>query len=176
MTNLRETFTGKVETDRERINLYYTHIKVPQSVYQKFKEIKVKRIMVQLNGYDPIHAGFIPVGDGSYFLIASKELLKKHKLSEGSDVEVTIWPDTSKYGIAICEEMKELLEQDEIGSKYFHDLTDGKIRSLLFKANGYKSSDKRLEKSIIILEHLKANNGKLDWKMLNEAFKQGINF
>ena len=76
----------------------------------------------------------------------------------------------------ISEEMKELLEIDPEGEALFHKLTPGKIRSLLHFVNKYKSSDKRIEKSVIILEHLKANNGTLDWKTLHDAFKTGLNF
>lgn len=167
-------FLGLVEHNADDINLYYNHIKVPQEIFEKFREQKIKRIIFTLNGGEENHGGFIPIGDGSYFLITSKELLKKSKLSIGDQVNVQVWKDTSKYGMPICEEMKELLEQDDEGSKHFHNLTEGKIRSLLYKANGYKSSNKRLEKSVIIIEHLKANNGDLDWQMLNAAFKQGL--
>ena len=89
-------------------------------------------------------------------------------------IEVTIEEDKSKYGMPIAPEMEELLLQDPEGEHLFHKLTPGKVRSLLYKIHGYKSSDKRIETSIIILEHLKANSGKLDWKMLNEAFKIGF--
>jgi len=74
----------------------------------------------------------------------------------------------------ISEELEEILSQDPDGSELFHKLTPGKIRSLIYHVGKYKSSDKRVEKGVIILEHLKANEGKLDWKMLNEAFKQGL--
>lgn len=173
---MKHTFQGVVESNTNEHNLYYIHIKVPDSILQEYKAAKVTRVVFQLNGQQQNHGAFISMGNGTYFLIASKKLLKENKLAVGDSVTVDIQPDTSKYGMPICDEMQELLEQDCEGSELFHALTDGKIRSLIFKANGYKSSDKRLEKSVIILEHLKANNGTLDWKMLNEAFKQGLQF
>jgi len=100
--------------------------------------------------------------------------MKKQRLNVGDSLAVIVEEDTSKYGVPMPEEMEELLLQDPEGEAVFHALTAGKIRSLLFKVNGFKSVDKRIEKSIIILEHLKANDGKLDWKMLNEAWKMGL--
>ena len=169
-------FLGLVEHDSKEINLYHTHIKVPIDIHAHFKSKAIKRIIFQLNHGPDNHAGFMPIGDGNYFLILSKKVLNENKVAIGEKVQVSLRPDTTKYGMPICNEMKELLAQDDSGSKYFHELTDGKIRSLLYKVNGYKSGAKRLEKALIILEHLKVNGGKLDWKMLNQAFKQGIDF
>lgn len=167
------SFTAQVEHDAKEINLYYTHIKLDEQVYAELQSKGVKRIMVSLNGAEPMHTGMMPVGDGRYFIIMNKKVLKEHDLNIGDEVAVSVWPDTSRYGMPISEELKELLIQDPEGDALFHQLTDGKIRSLIHKVNTYKSSDKRLEKSLIILDHLKANAGKLDWKMLNEAFKMG---
>ena len=155
-------------------SLWPFHVKVPEDVYQSFAAKKIKRVLMQINDSEKMHAGFMSEGNGKYFLKLSKEVLKKLQLAVGQSVEVKIEKDTTKYGMPISEEMKELLELDPDGETLFHKLTPGKIRSLLHKVNTYKSSDKRIEKSVIILEHLKANAGKLDWKMLNEAFKAGL--
>ena len=155
-------------------SLWGYHIKVPQEIYQSFSEQKIKRVLMQINGSEKLHAGFMPEGEGNYFLMLSKDVLKKLKLVGTETVEVIIEKDTTRYGMPICEEMKELLELDPEGEAFFHKLTPGKIRSLLHFVNKFKSSDKRIEKSVIILEHLKANNGKLDWKMLHDAFKTGL--
>ncbi|MEM9544408.1 MAG: YdeI/OmpD-associated family protein [Bacteroidota bacterium] len=149
------------------------HIKVPDQIYSAFAKEKIKRVLMHFDGSNPLHAGFMPEGDGKYFLMLSKDVMKKMQLALGQNVEVKIVKDTSKYGMPISEEMQELLELDPDGEELFHKLTPGKIRSLLHFVNKYKSSDTRIEKSVIILEHLKANNGKLDWKMLHEAFKRG---
>jgi len=156
-------------------SLWPFHVKVPDNIYQPFAAEKIKRILMQIDDSEKMHAGFISEGNGKYYLKLSKAVLKKLQLAVGQSVEVKIQKDTTRYGMPISEEMKELLELDPEGEVLFHKLTPGKIRSLLHKVNTYKSSDKRIEKSVIILEHLKANAGKLDWKSLNEAFKTGLN-
>ena len=84
---------------------------------------------------------------------------------------VQLQKDNSKYGIHLPEEMEELLLIDEEGSAFFHQLTPGKQRSLLHIIGKPKSSAIRLKKAVVVLDYLKTNNGKLDFKMLNMAFK-----
>ena len=157
-------------------SLWGFHLKIPDDIYQSFAHQKIKRVLMQINNSEKLHAGFMPEGNGKYFLMLSKNLMKRLQLAGGQSVKVFIEKDTSRYGMPISDEMKELLELDHEGAAYFHKLTPGKIRSLLHYVNKYKSSDKRIEKSIIILEHIKANNGGFDWKALNDALKKGIDF
>lgn len=171
---MKASFETTVEKFEDSI--WGFHLKVPGEIYQTFAQEKIKRVLMKINDSEKLHAGFMPAGEGKYFLMLSKDLMKKLHLAHGEHVNVFIEKDTSKYGMPISEEMKELLEQDPEGEAMFHKLTPGKIRSLLHMINKFKSSDKRIEKSVIILEHLKANNGTLDWKGLHEAFKIGLNF
>lgn len=154
-------------------SLWAFHVKVPDDIYQLFADTKIKRVLMQIDDSEKLHAGFMPEGNGKYFLMLSKDVMKKLHLAIDQNVTVTIEEDTTKYGMPIAEEMKELLELDPDGEVLFHKLSPGKIRSLLYTVNKFKSSDKRIEKSVIILEHLKANGGNLDWKALNQAFKSG---
>lgn len=155
-------------------SIWAFHLKVPQKLYQSFADQNIKRVLMQIDGSEKLHAGFMPEGEGKYFFMLSKDVMKKLQLAEGQKVTVNLEKDTSKYGMPIAEEMQELLTLDPEGESLFHQLTAGKIRTLLHFVNKFKSSDKRIEKSVIILEHLKANGGKLDWKMLHKAFKTGI--
>ena len=157
-------------------SLWGYHLKVPDDIYQSFAEQKIKRVLMQINNSEKLHAGFMPEGNAKYFLMLSKDLMKRLQLAGGQSVNVFIEEDTTRYGMPISDEMKELLELDPEGEVYFHKLSAGKIRSLLHFVNKYKSSDKRIEKSVIIIEHLKANNGTLDWKALHDAFKTGLDF
>ncbi|MEE9438090.1 MAG: YdeI/OmpD-associated family protein [Saprospiraceae bacterium] len=158
-------------------SLWSFHVVIPEDIYKEFAKLKIKRVMAQFDSHNPIHAGIMPAGNGIYFIKLNKELMKEYNLELNSNVSVSLKKDDSKYGMPISEEMEELLLQDDIGATYFEALTGGKARSLLHIVNKFKSSDKRIEKSIIILNHLKANRGSIDFKMLNLAFKDGrINF
>lgn len=164
----------KAELEKFNDSLYPFHVKVPKDIYDQYAEAKIKRIMVSFNSGEKIHNALLPKGKNTYYIKLSKAVMKAQGLKVGDLLDVEIEEDKSKYGVPLAPEMKELLLQDVEGEQLFHKLTPGKIRSLLFKVSGYKSSDKRIETGVIILEHLKANEGKLDWKMLNEAFKTGL--
>ena len=60
------------------------------------------------------------------------------------------------------EELEELLKQDLEADKYFHALTPGKQRSLLFLVGKPKSPAIRLNKALGVAEYLKSRQGKVD--------------
>ena len=66
------------------------------------------------------------------------------------------------------EELGELLLIDELGSQYFHALTPGKQRALIYQVAKPKREATRLRKAVGILDYLKSVRGKLDFKELNE--------
>lgn len=165
------SFTTHLTKNPSSLSWNYT-IAVSNEIAQTYIEGDNRRIMCTLNGEHEFHAALMPDGKGDYFIMINSEIRKKLKLGADAKLEVTIRKDTSKYGIHLPEEMKELLLADEEGSILFHRLTPGKQRSLLHIIGKPKSSDIRLKKAVVTLEHLKTNNGKLDFKMLNEAFKE----
>ena len=112
----------------------------------------------------------IPKGTFHYILL-NKENTKKHNLKLGDEVSVSIEKDTSKYGCEISEEMVEVLFSDPEGSDLFHLLTAGKQRTLIHIINKFKSSQLKIDRSFVILQHLKNNLGNVDYKKLNEDFK-----
>ncbi len=152
-------------------NLWNYHLKVPQDIIVNIKKKKITRFMCSLNKGAKFHASLIPAGEGIYFIKINKELRLRHKLKIGDSVAVLIEKDESKYGMPLPEEMEELLLHDPEGDRLFHQLTPGKQRSLLYLIVKIKSKEKRLEKSFIILEHLKEQKGSLDFKILNQDFK-----
>ncbi|MEM6319285.1 MAG: DUF1905 domain-containing protein [Bacteroidota bacterium] len=147
-------------------------IDVPKETADLFIEGDNRRVICTLDGKYQFHAALMHNGTGGHFITINSDIRKKLKLGEDATLQVELQKDRSKYGIYLPEEMKELLLVDEEGSHFFHQLTPGKQRSLLHIVGKPKSSDVRLKKSVVVLDHLKTNNGKLDFKMLNEAFKQ----
>lgn len=152
-------------------HLYNYHIVVPEKTVTKLKENKVDRFLCTINDGKPFHSSLIPAGNNEYFIKINKEIRQQYGLIAGSTCSLNITEDNSEYGIPMPEEMTELLNQDSEGDTFFHKLTPGKQRGLLFLVNKVKSSAVRIEKSLIILEHLKEMNGKLDYKILHQDFK-----
>jgi len=153
-------------------NLYNFHIKVPSHIVTELADQGVKRFLCSLKKGEQFHASLIPAGEGAYFIKVNKELRTKNSISIGDEFIVEINEDASQYGMPLPDEMAELFIQDPEGDFYFHQLTPGKQRSLLYLVGKIKSPDKRIEKSVIILEHLRAQKGDLDFKILHQDFKE----
>ena len=111
------------------------------------------------------------MGDGSYFISVNKKIRDKLKLTPGTEVIVHLEKDESEYGLPMPEEFMESLIQDEIGNQIFHSLTPGKQRTLIYIAGSVKDTQKRINRALAIITHLKNTNGKINFKQLYEAMK-----
>jgi hypothetical protein len=167
---LKEKFKSKV--DKLDSAVYNAHLQVPSAIAKKYLKAEAKRVICDINGTISFPAAIMPNGQNYYFILLNKPMLKKMKLNFGDEVNVTITPDTSKYGMPLSEELKEVLSQDIEFENHFERLTPGKQRNLIYYISKFKSSDLKISKALTIADHLKANNGKLDFKLLNEALKK----
>ncbi|MFK7900779.1 MAG: YdeI/OmpD-associated family protein [Cyclobacteriaceae bacterium] len=169
---MKQEFTAVYEVFTDN-SLWGGHIKVPLKYIKPFIDEgrNKKRVICCLSNTECIHAALMSDGAGGFFIMINKELKKKLDLSEGSKLTVSLEEDTSKYGIPMPEEMQELMGQDSEGDHYFHALTRGKQRSLLYLIGKPKTSGTRLKKALVIINYLKGTKGKLDFKELNQAMK-----
>ncbi len=163
-------FTAKLERFTDS-SLYAFHVMVPKDIAHQLMSTSGKRVVCKINQTLTHQCALFSNGDGSYFINFNKDMRKTLQLNLGDDVHLSIEADTSKYGMPVPEEFKVLLEQDYEGDKLFHALTMGKQRSLLHIVGKFKTSEVRLNKSIIIINYLKDTGGNLDYKELNQAFK-----
>jgi uncharacterized protein YdeI (YjbR/CyaY-like superfamily) len=87
-------------------------------------------------------------------------------------VELMLEKDHSEYGMPVPEELIEFWEQDPEGAEHFHALTKGRQRSLIHWVNTVKSSNKRIQRSYVMMEHLKRNGGVLDFRAMLDLLKE----
>ena len=163
------SFTSTLENFGFKIWGY--HIPVNEEITNQFSEGSFRRVVCTINGIETIHSALMPIDKGSYILV-NKQLRTKLGLQEGDSVKVTLEKDTSEYGRPMPESFLVLLDQDEIGSKYFHDLTPGKQRSLIYIISKVKNVNSQLNKGLAILDHLTERKGQIDYKGLNEKIKE----
>jgi hypothetical protein len=163
-------FTSALEISTNK--LWGAHIRVPDAIAQVFAtETDDRRVVCTVAGKSTFQCALLHDGKGSFLIMLNKALRDKHKLQEGSLVEASIRKDESEYGLPMPSELDELLTQDPAGKDLFMALSAGKIRTLLHIVGSVKSSDLRIRRSIAILEHLKDNAGKLDYKQLHLRLK-----
>jgi uncharacterized protein YdeI (YjbR/CyaY-like superfamily) len=113
-------------------------------------------------------------GDGVFFILINKKIRDELNLKEGSKIKVHLEKDESEFGLPFPDEFKEVLDQDKAGKTYFDKLTPGKQRNLLYIVGQVKNPDKRIERSLIIVEHLKNNKGKIVFPSLGRELKTKV--
>ncbi len=165
-----EHFSSTLEPSDNK--LWGAHFTVPKNVATRLVNGIERRVVCTLNGEETFQCGLIPHGNGSFVITVNKKLRDKLDLKIGMMLDVHLKKDESKYGLPMPEEFVELLRQDKDGSRLFHALTSGKQRTLLYIIGKKKNVDARIECGIIILEHLKANRGIIQYKILNESLKK----
>ena len=164
-------FNGQVCSFDDNALYWELHIPIPENVFSTLVELaKDKRVVCTLNRDFSFHCAMLPKGTFHYILL-NRAICKKVNLHLNDEVEVELVKHESKYGMPLSEEMQEVLFSDPEGSDLFHQLTPGKQRTLIHVVNKFKSSQIRIEKSFVILDHLKKRKGVLDFKGLNEDFK-----
>jgi len=152
-------------------SVWYYHFPIDKKTTDLLSSEDHKRVICIINGAVKMNSALMPMGEGSYIMV-NKATREKLGLKEGDEVILELQKDTSEYGMPMPESLQVMLDQDEQGSKYFHSLTPGKQRSLIYIVSKVKSLDKQINKSLAILEHLKDVQGKLDFRMLNEKIKE----
>jgi Domain of unknown function (DUF1905). len=147
---------------------------VEKKIEQKFGFVdKFKRVVCSINGGEPFQCALLPWGE-TFYIIVNKQKRDAIGIVAGDIVNVELVKDESKYGLPMPEEFAEVLKQDRPGDKLFHALTAGKQRSLIHMVLSVKNIDKRIYTALGIVEHLKANNGKIDAELLIEELKRPI--
>jgi len=168
-------FQGVISAFDSNALMYEHHIPIPDEVYQSMLKIAPdKRIKCIFKRGFVHYAAMLPSKNSYHYILLNKEIIKKMKWKLGDHIEVQLEKADLKYGIPICEELEAVLHSDVEGSDYFHRLTIGAQRSLIHVINKYKNPQLRLDRSIILLRHLVLRQGNLDFKILNENFKEGI--
>ena len=162
-------FTGVIESISSATWSYV--VRVPNEISNAVLSKETRRVVCDVNGLFSFQCALMPYGDGTYFINFNKENRNKIDKAGLRELQITLSVDESEYGLPFPEELKELLELDEEGNRHFHHLTKGKQRNLLHLVGKPKSEAIRIRKAIVVVDHLKEMNGKLDFKILYEALK-----
>lgn len=152
-------------------SIWHYHFPIDKTTTEKLSSADHKRVVCTVNGELKMNSALMPLGKGSYIMV-NKSNREKLGIKEGDEVTLELEKDNSQYGMPMPESLQVMLDQDEIGSRYFHALTPGKQRSLIYIVSKVKSIDKQINKSLAILDHLKDVYGKLDFQRLNDKIKE----
>lgn len=152
-----KTFKSKIE-HLEKLRLSY--ISVSDEILKEFMEAGDKllynqRFNVTVNDQVTWQGGTVSLGNNSAYITFSKARMKKIGVGLGDTVTVHLEKNRSEYGFDVPEEFQEVLNQDPLANQRFSALSKGTRRAVIYIVVQLKSSLKRIEKSIFLLENLK---------------------
>lgn len=154
---MKIVFQSKIEL-LDKLKLH--HITVTEEQLLKFKKegevgsIYNQRFIITVNDVS-WQGGTVSLGNNSAYITFSKARMKEAGVIPGDVVSVELELDTSKYGFEVPEEFEEVLKQDDKARCRFESLTLGKQRAIIYIVVQLKSSQKRIEKSLFLMENLK---------------------
>ncbi len=92
---------------------------------------------------------------GNFVVMLNKPNQKKLGVFPNDYFQMQLVEDRSKYGVDVPEELTAVLESDPDAFKLFESLTMGKKRGLIYTVASYKTSQTRIDKSLMMTENLK---------------------
>ncbi|MEO8573693.1 MAG: YdeI/OmpD-associated family protein [Pyrinomonadaceae bacterium] len=151
---------------------HFVHVEA--KIAEKFeKKDGSRRVVCTINGTESFQCALLR-SDGNFVVIVNKVKRTRLGIADGDQINVELALDESKYGLPMPEELEEVLKQDAEGTKLFHSLTAGKQRSMLYFIGKIKDIDARIHSALILLEHLKKNDGKIVNDQLQAELKRPV--
>jgi len=156
----------KVDSD-----LWQFFFRVDREMAERFIHGENRRVICTVNGTVRYHAALLHDGKSGFIILLNQSRRKQLHLQAGDRLEVQLEKDTSDYGMPMCEELREVLDQDPDADALFHLLTLGKQRTLIYWTGNVKSPDIRIRRALVMTAHLVRRNGDIDFKELNAELK-----
>ncbi|MEO7175282.1 MAG: YdeI/OmpD-associated family protein [Saprospiraceae bacterium] len=145
--------------------LNVNYVEIPADIIAKLGGNMKQRVLCTINGQLTFQSGFMALGEGKAYVTVNKLRMKQLKLRTGDPVAIRLQKDESEYGMAMPEELSELLKIDDLGSERFEQLSPGKQRWMIYYISQVKSSQLRIDRAILILDYLKSvAPGRLDFR------------
>lgn len=164
------TFSTQLAKD-DNSDLYHWFFPVPNEVAEQFIEGNDRRVITKVNGAVKYHCAIYGDGSGGFRILLNRERVKKLGLVRGETITVELEKDRTEYGVPMSEELREVLDQNPEADRLFHEMTKGTQRTLIYWSDNVKSSEIRIRRAIVMTEHIVAQGGKVDYKLLNEEMK-----
>lgn len=153
-------------------NLKLNYVTIPIEIIAQLNENELKpylnhRVIITLNETESWQGGIVALHDGMGYITVSSARLKKLNLHLHDTVTVSLKKDTSELGIEFPEEFIEYIQQDEEARIRFEALKPSLKRYIVYYIIQVKSSEKRLERTHLLLSNLKlAQPGKEEFRFL----------
>lgn len=145
------------------------YLEVPPKIVKRLGGKFRGRFICSIQNQMSFPFGLMALGGGYGYIMFNKKRMKELRLSVEEKLQIEVAPDNSKYGMPLCEELKEVLRQDKRAKQRFDKISPGKQRNIIHYVSTVKNSDKRIDRAVRLLENLMLQEpGK---EKMNEVFK-----
>lgn len=145
-------------SQRFEVTLEGTHtLVIPDAVAELFSNKDKKRVLVKAF-FEEKEVGFhaaLRKRLGRYIITFGKRHQKELGIFPHDYFQLQLVEDTTQYGVEMPKELEAVLESDSEAMRAFETLTDGKKRSLIYHIKRIRTSQKRIDKALVISENLK---------------------
>ncbi|WP_299114593.1 YdeI/OmpD-associated family protein [uncultured Winogradskyella sp.] len=131
---------------------------IPKEFAEQFYKADKKRIKVKalFEGKSiDFHAALKHEKTGVFRIYFSRAKQKELNIFPNDYFELQLFEDRSKYGVEPCEEFEAVMLSDYEAYTIFENFTPGKKRSIIYAIGRYKSSQTRIDKSILFTNNIK---------------------
>jgi hypothetical protein len=152
----------------------WQYITVPHEAGERFpRNGGSRRVICTINGAETFPCALMPY-EGAFTIVINKARRKALAITPGDILDVEITADDSKYGMPMPEELDEVLNQDPDGRKLFDALKPGQRRSMMYYIGKLKDIDRRIHCALILIDHIKRNDGKIEQKGLYKELQRPV--
>lgn len=135
-----------------------THsIDLPNEIVGPFLEGGQKRVRVKASFEENVIEFYAALTkyQGQYMMMFSKGKQKELGIFPNDYFQLQFFEDTSKYGVEVPEEFEAVILSDYEAYQIFESFTKGKQRGIIYGITRYKSSQKKIDKTLVLCENLK---------------------
>lgn len=149
-----EPLDFSAEVERLEMKGSWTFVVLPDSIWARAKAAGHKRWICTLNDVVTWHCAIMPLGDGRRFVVTSKDKLKAAEADLGHHVHVLLEPDVSKYGMALPEDLEEMLEADPEFQRRFDEMKPGRRRGVIHHIASAKTEETIAKRIVRLMKEL----------------------
>ena len=161
----------KVQLQRINSELWQYLFSVPNEIAKSFIEGDNRRVICTVEGRIKYHCALMPDGKGGYFILLNQSRRTELGIVLGETFQVKLEKDTSELGMPISDELMEAFDQFPEAKVHFENFTPGRKRTLIYWVDNVKSSEIKIRRALVLMNHLIEKNGEADFKELNSKLK-----
>jgi hypothetical protein len=133
----------------------YHYFPVPANVTEALRAAGHKRVLMTLDGKEYRRALIAMKEADGYVVMLGLDIMRAHRLEEGSTVLATITQDPNPDDLNIPEELEVWLEQDEDAARIWNGYTPGLQRSLCYYINSAKRAETKFKRTEELVHKIK---------------------